>query len=362
MAQGLRSPWWRPGFLIIEKHWQDKAVHGSAAAQSALKWNYMSLSPGIYISHYLIKDLICQGGMGDVWRADDLGSDQPVAIKAVAHDLFLDPDFRIRIQDEARRHLRLYHRNIVPVIDVFESPGETCIVMKLIEGTSLKNLLENVTAGRLQETQAIQIMEDILKALDYGHQRGIVHRDVKPSNVLLDKDHRALLIDFGIALSSGEERRTRTGQIVGTPPYMSPEQITKPTHIDHRSDVYSAGCVLYEMLTGRPPFVKGEDGIGDTDYSIQEAHVKNRPQNPRKHIETISADLDRLVMKALEKNPEKRIPGCREFIRLLEGLGLDPVHEPDSDPDMPSWHAYHFILISALLMAVLLLLFLIMRQ
>jgi eukaryotic-like serine/threonine-protein kinase len=284
----------------------------------------MSLQPGKRVKQYAISGLIAKGGMGMVWQAWDFVRNETVAIKAVANDLIADPEFKVRIQDEARRHQRLRHPHIVPVLDVFEADGETCIVMQLIEGTSLDHLLESKSPHHAETPEAIAIIRHILEALDYAHQHGIVHRDVKPSNVLLDKDHQALLIDFGIALAMGEERRTRTGQIVGTPSYMSPEQITKPKSIDHRSDVYSVGCVFYEMLTGRPPFVKGQEGVGYTDFAIQHAHVTKRPLNLRSRVPSIPPHVDELVMAALEKDPEKRIPGCQEFLRLLAQVGTEP--------------------------------------
>jgi serine/threonine-protein kinase len=288
----------------------------------------MSLRPGNQIKHYIIDSLIAKGGMGIVWHAWDLVQNEPVAIKAVANDLVNDPEFKRRIQDEAHRHQRLQHPNIVPILDVFEADGETCIAMKLIEGTSLDNFLESQVHKRLDTSEAIPIVRDILQALNYAHQQGIVHRDVKLSNVLLDKDNQALLIDFGIALAMGEERRTRTGQIIGTPAYMSPEQITKPKSIDHRSDVYSVGCVFYEMLAGRPPFVKGEDEVGDTDFAIQQAHVTKRPVDLKSRVPSVPPDLDELVMTALEKDPNQRIPGCQEFLRLLEQVDTQVHGEP----------------------------------
>src|SRR5262249_29386116 len=116
----------------------------------------------------------------------------------------------------------------------------------------------------------------------------------------------------------GEARRTRTGVTVGTLAYMSPEQITHPRTIDHRSDVYAVGCLLYELLTGRPPFVRNEDGVGDTDFALQQAHVKLMPVNPRRRVPSIPPERDAIVMQALEKNPDERLPGCQEFARLLE--------------------------------------------
>ena len=308
----------------------------------------MSLQPGTQVRHYVVNHLIAKGGMGVVWYAWDRVQNKPVAIKAVANNLVADPEFKIRIQDEAHRHQRLQHPNIVPVLDVFEADGATCIVMQLIEGTSLDNLLESNTHHRVETHDAIPIVQDILKALNYAHQQGIVHRDVKPSNVLLDQNNQAMLIDFGIALAMGEERRTRTGQIIGTPAYMSPEQITKPKSLDHRSDVYSVGCVFYEMLTGRPPFVKGEEDVGDTDFAIQHAHVTKRPVNPKSRVPSIPSAVDELVMEALEKDPNKRIPGCQEFLRLLEQVGKQSNGKP------VRW--FRFVWVISLLLIVLLIL------
>ncbi|HEX9869194.1 MAG TPA: serine/threonine-protein kinase [Candidatus Tectomicrobia bacterium] len=278
----------------------------------------MSLQPEDQIKHYVIKDLIAEGGMGVVWRAWDFTQNAPVAIKAVANDLVADQEFKVRMQDEASRHQRLHHPNIVPVLDVFEADGETCIVMKLIEGMSLDSLLASRVHNHLEPHEAIPIVQDILRALDYAHQHGVVHRDIKPTNVLLNNERQALLIDFGIALAMGEKRRTRTGKTVGTPGYMSPEQITKPRSIDHRSDVYSLGCVFYEMLTGRPPFVKGRDGVADTEFAVLFAHVDKAPTHPKSLVSSIPSYLDELIMTSLEKDPNLRIPGCQEFLRLLE--------------------------------------------
>jgi serine/threonine-protein kinase len=279
---------------------------------------HIGLKPGMQIGHYEIENLMARGGMGVVWRGRDLARKEPVAIKAIANDLITNPSFRKRIQDEAHRHQKLVHPNIIPVTDVFESGGATCIVMKLINGPSLSGMLENQPNKRLDVDAAVPIIKDILNALDYAHRQGIVHRDVKPSNVLIDESNRAILIDFGIALAMGEDRLTRTGEIVGTTLYLSPEQINSPKTIDHRSDIYSVGCVFYEMLTGRPPFVGGRDGVEDSDFSIQQAHVNKLPSNPKTIVPSIPAKLDEVIMAALEKDPNQRISGCREFEKLLD--------------------------------------------
>ncbi len=284
----------------------------------------MSLHPGLHVKQYVIGEMLAKGGMGVVWRAEDTQSDQPVAIKAVANDLIVDPDFRSRMQDEARRHQRLHHPNIVPVPDVFDAAGETCIVMKLIGGLSLATLLDHCPNKRLGVEEAVRIVKDILNALNYAHRQGIVHRDVKPANVMVEREGKVWLLDFGIALAMGEQRRTRTGQTVGTLLYMSPEQIIKPRSIDHRSDVYSVGCMLYEMVTGQAPFVKNQDGIADSDFAIQQAHVNKTPVHPKTRVLNIPDELDEIIMTALNKNPDDRIPGCGEFLRLLEQLDSPP--------------------------------------
>ncbi len=292
----------------------------------------MPLQQGIRVKRYVVNEMIARGGMGVVWDGWDDDHDQPVAIKAVANNLMRNPEFKVRIQDEARRHQRLDHPNIVPVLDIFEANGETCIVMQRIKGDSLNSFLNSMPQERLEIHKSIAIIKDILDALDAAHQHGIVHRDVKPSNVLLDENHRPFLIDFGIAIAVGEERRTRAGQPVGTPTYMSPEQITHPLRIDHRSDVYNAGCVLYRMLAGRPPFVRGEDGVGDTGFDVQQAHVFMTPVSLNRRVPEIPEALNDVVMAALEKDPDNRIPGCREFLRMLE----DAVSERSNGNDAPA--------------------------
>jgi serine/threonine-protein kinase len=291
--------------------------------------------------------------MGSVWRARDTKQNQLVAIKSVANDLIADPEFKVRIQDEARRHQRLQHPNIVPVPEVFDAEGETCIVMKLIDGSSLAKMLESLPNHRLDVEEATRIVRDVLQALDYAHRHGIVHRDVKPSNILVDNTGWVWLFDFGIAIAMGEQRRTRTGLTVGTTLYMSPEQITNPRRIDHRSDVYSVGCLFYELLTGRPPFVKNEDGIGDADFALQQAHVNKQPMNPRRRVAGIPADLDDIIMRALEKNPDDRIPGCQEFVRLLDQMGK-PQNGAAAVVHTPLQDKWARIIILAFLAAVLL--------
>lgn len=277
----------------------------------------MGLYSGQRLKNYVVKDQIACGGMGEVWRAWDEVRGKYVAIKAITDNLFLDPNFANRFLDEGRRHLRLSHPNIVPVFDVFYADNQNCLVMELIDGVSLADILKSRQERRLSVSEAIPILQDLLSALNYAHKHGVIHRDVKPSNVLIDKKGRSYLIDFGIALAIGEDRRTRTGQTIGTPHYMSPEQIVSPREIDHRSDVYSVGCVFYEMLTGRPPFIADAVTGGETDFAIKKAHVNIQPLPPAERVSTIPAYINDIIMLALQKKLKNRLPGCQEFLRLL---------------------------------------------
>lgn len=280
----------------------------------------MSLEPGQRIRRYVLETVLARGGMGMVWRAFDTRVERRVALKVVLDGASQDAQIEARFRDEARRHARMHHPNIVPVIDVFDHEAHLCMVMELIDGQSLASLLQQAAGHRLDTTTAVAIMADVLGALDYAHRMGVVHRDVKPSNILLDAQGRAHVADFGIALAVGEARRTRAGLVVGTSLYMSPEQIRTPRSIDHRTDVYSAGCVLYEMLTGRPPFVPPPRAAGDFDFQVRLAHVSQTPMPPRDRVGDIAPAVSALVLRALQKDPDRRISGCGEFMRLLTDL------------------------------------------
>ncbi len=277
----------------------------------------MSLCSGQRLKNYVVNNQIASGGMGEVWRAWDEERNKYVAIKAITDDLFSDPNFVNRFLDEGRRHLRLSHPNIVPVLDVFYADNQNCLVMELIDGISLDDVIKSRQERRLSVSEAIPVIQDLLSALNYAHKHGVIHRDVKSSNILIDKKGRSYLIDFGIALAVGEDRRTRTGQTIGTPHYMSPEQIVSPRAIDHRSDVYSVGCVFYEMLTGRPPFIADAVTGRKTDFAIKKAHVNIQPLPPAERVSIIPAYINDIIMFALQKEPENRLPGCQEFLRLL---------------------------------------------
>ncbi len=274
------------------------------------------MQEGQKIRDYILEEKIGEGGMGEVWRARHAILDRQVAIKAMARFLETDPEFGQRFLQEAQSQARLDHPRIVGVSDFFTEDGQYFLVMPLMLGKSLADRLHEIR-GPLSVSDALVVARDVLEALDHAHQQGVIHRDVKPSNILLDREGHAFLTDFGIALSLGRRRVTLTRTSLGTPHYMSPEQIRSPKNVDHRTDVYSFGCVLYEMLTGLPPFAEAADAE-DTDFAVKEAHVYRDPEPPRTRNPRIPAWLDAVVLRALAKSPDERFSGCGEFRRTLD--------------------------------------------
>jgi len=287
------------------------------------------MRPANTIRNYVLEARIGAGGMGEVWRARHTLLDRIVAIKIVSDKLLDRAEFEERFVKEARAQSRLQHPNIIPVTDFFHEDNRYFLVMPLIEGQSLAARL--AARGALPVEESLRIAADALSALDYAHQQGVIHRDVTPTNILLDHQGRAWLMDFGIAMIINEERRTRTGQSIGNPHYMSPEQIRQPKLLDHRTDVYSFGCVLYEMLTGRAPFEASNDE-GDVDYLIKEAQVHRRPEPLRKWNDNVPETVEVVVSRALAKNPDDRFSGCGEFARALTQAATRKKTEIELDP------------------------------
>lgn len=267
---------------------------------------------GKTVRDYKIISKIGEGGMGIVYSAEHVHLEKKVAIKCLSPQLGLNSDFLDRFRKEAKAQANLTHPNIIQVNDFFEDGGQFFLVLEYVEGLSLDELIAQ--KGKLPEKEALEVFKDILRGLNFAHSKGIIHRDVKPSNIILTKDGTAKIMDFGIALMMGVERKTKTGMTIGTAHYMSPEQIKDPKNMDHRSDIYSAGIILYEMLAGRVPF------DGDTEAVIYLKHLEEVAPDIKSSTE-ISPILEGILVKALEKNPEDRYAGCGEFLTYVEAYG-----------------------------------------
>jgi serine/threonine protein kinase len=249
-----------------------------------------------------------QGGMATVYKAYQPSMDRYVALKVLPRFHSSDPEFIGRFEQEAKALAQLQHPHILPVFDYGESEGYTYFVMPLMQDGNLAELL---VEERLSLQRINQIISQIGGALQYAHSRGFIHRDVKPSNILLDDSGNCTLMDFGIAkIIEGSKEFTQTGGILGTPAYMSPEQ-GSGQKIDHRSDIYSLGIILYEMVTGKPPFE------AETPVAVIFKHVHDPLPPPSKLVPDLSEDVERVLLKSLTKNPEDRYQTVREMVDAL---------------------------------------------
>jgi serine/threonine-protein kinase len=268
------------------------------------------LPKGYKLGQYEILEPLGKGGMASVYKAHQSTLEREVAIKIMAEQYASDPSFVERFRREARAIARLRHPNILTVYDADYSNNVMYIVMELIEGPTLK---EELQGKPMSLEKAGKIIDQISGALHYANGMGIIHRDVKPSNVLIDqKTQRAVLSDFGIAkMAEAKTQLTSTGTGVGTPDYMSPEQ-AMGEDLDARSDEYSLAVMLYEMLTGRPPFT------GDTPIAVVMGHVSKPLPSPRQYNPDIPASVEQVINKALSKKPVDRYADCAAFNEALQ--------------------------------------------
>jgi beta-lactam-binding protein with PASTA domain/tRNA A-37 threonylcarbamoyl transferase component Bud32 len=282
--------------------------------------------PRLLGGRYELDGVVGRGGMAEVYRARDLRLDRIVAVKTLREDLARDQTFQARFRREAQSAASLNHPSIVAVYDTGEDMAGPSpvpyIVMEYVDGRTLRDLLRE--DRRLLPERAMEITDGTLRALEYSHRNGIVHRDIKPGNVMLTRNGDVKVMDFGIAraVSDAQSTMTQTAQVIGTAQYLSPEQ-ARGERVDARSDLYSTGCLLYELLTGRPPFT------GDSPVAIAYQHVREQPIPPSRVDPEIPAWADAIVLKAMAKDAGDRYQSAAEMHqdiqRALSGM---PVAAP----------------------------------
>jgi serine/threonine protein kinase len=280
-------------------------------------------------SSYEIGAELGRGGMGIVYRAKDRRLKRPVAIKVLPPELAYRSEIRTRFLREAETAAQLSHSNIVPIYTVDEEGGIVYFVMACVDGVNLARKLHE--QGRLPVAETKRILREVGEALAYAHGRGVIHRDIKPDNILLDKDTgRAMVTDFGIAraVQEGDARLTATGVAIGTPAFMSPEQAAGDKEIDGRSDLYSLGVVAYQMLTGELPFAAA------TTASMLMKHLTERAPPVEHKRPEVPPDFAATVMTLLEKEPERRFPSAASFVLMLETSSTAP-YTPPVRPSAP---------------------------
>jgi serine/threonine-protein kinase len=264
---------------------------------------------------YDIERELGAGGMATVYLANDIRHQRQVAVKVLKPDLAnaLGPDRFLR---EIRIAANLNHPHILALFDSGEADGFLYYVMPYISGNTLRDRIDK--EGELPVREAVRVIREVADALAFAHSQGVVHRDIKPDNVMLAGNH-AIVADFGVAKAvseaTGRDKLTTAGVALGTPAYMAPEQATADPHVDHRADIYALGALAYELLSGRTPF------LGHTPQAVLAAHVTEQPDPVRKHRDQVSMEVDAVVMKCLAKKPADRWQTADEMLPHLETLG-----------------------------------------
>lgn len=278
------------------------------------------LQAGDQVGDFEIIGPVGQGGMATVYKAYHEKLDRHVAIKLMHQTFLQDEDFRARFSREARIVAKLEHPNIVSIYDFSEYSNTPYLVMKFVDGMTLKR--KAIKTGLTLEETA-QILGDVADALDYAHSRGVLHRDMKPSNILVDRDGRPYITDFGLArIAEAGASTISHDMMLGTPFYISPEQAQGEKDLDTRTDIYSLGVILYELVAGRVPF------SADTPYAIVHGHIYQAPLPASDYNSELTAEIDAILEKALAKDRNERYPTAKALIDAFK----DAISLPDSDP------------------------------
>jgi eukaryotic-like serine/threonine-protein kinase len=290
--------------------------------------------PRLLGDRYELDGVVGRGGMAEVYRARDIRLDRVVAIKTLRADLARDQTFQARFRREAQSAASLNNPSIVAVYDTGEdmSTGVPVpyIVMEYVDGRTVRDLL--IEGHRLLPQRALEIISGVLRALEYSHQAGIVHRDIKPGNVMVTRNGDIKVMDFGIAraMSDAQATMTQTAQVIGTAQYLSPEQ-ARGERVDARSDLYSTGCLMYELLTGRPPFT------GDSPVAIAYQHVRENPVPPSRLDPDMPPWADAIVLRAMAKSPNDRYQSAAEMQadiqRAASGMQVSAMAPPPTRAD-----------------------------
>ena len=283
-----------------------------------------------FANRYEIIEELGKGGMGRVYRVEDKKLELEVALKLIKPEIAKNKKTIDRFRNELKLARNIRHKNVCGMFDLGETKGAHFITMEYIRGEDLGSLIRRI--GQLPVGKSISITKQICEGLAEAHRLGVVHRDLKSNNIMIDKDGNVRIMDFGIARSIEAKSITGAGMIIGTPEYMSPEQV-EGEEVDQRSDIYSLGVILYEMLTGRVPFV------GDTPFSIGIKHKSEVPQDPRELNTQIPNDLNKVILKCLEKNVEKRYQKVEQlFPDLAKWENLIPTTDKTIRKGRPKTH------------------------
>ncbi len=272
-----------------------------------------TLEPGTRLGHYLIVSRLGGGGMGVVYKAQDLELERTVALKILPPQLCRHPEYVNRFRTEAQAQARLSDPHVVTLYSFLELPVGEVLVLEYVEGQTLEQRLRR--QGPLAPQEAVAVFEQALRAVEHIHARGVVHRDLKPANLFITREGTVKLMDFGVARILGGRDLSQRGAMVGTLLYISPEQING-RETDFRSDIYTLGISLFEAVTGRLPFERR------TDYALMHAHVQETPPRPKQFQRRLPPVLEWVILKAIEKDPARRFQSAAEFREALLGLGL----------------------------------------